>query len=120
LTLPTNSRKTAWKQTEPKDWTKHSKEEKHSVSKTSQNTAASSLRITERRIQADRDSGRLLLYAPQSQPITRTSRIQNHSHKCTLLGLRAVYENSELPRQPQQAMDERINADYYIDPEKLP
>jgi uncharacterized protein (UPF0332 family) len=40
------------------------------------------------------------------------------SHKCTLLGLRGVFKNSELARQLQQAMDERINVDYYIDPEK--
>jgi uncharacterized protein (UPF0332 family) len=40
------------------------------------------------------------------------------SHKCTLLGLRAVFQSSDLARELQKAMDERLNVDYYINPAK--
>ena len=40
------------------------------------------------------------------------------THKCTLLGLREVFKKSELARELQEAMDERINVDYYTNPEK--
>jgi uncharacterized protein (UPF0332 family) len=40
------------------------------------------------------------------------------SHKCTLLGIRGVFDRSDLAETLQRAMDERINVDYYMDPEK--
>ena len=40
------------------------------------------------------------------------------THKCTLLGLRGVFQEPELARELQEAMDERINVDYYMNPEK--
>ena len=40
------------------------------------------------------------------------------SHKCTLLGIRGVFNKSNLAKTLQKAMDERINVDYYMEPEK--
>ena len=40
------------------------------------------------------------------------------SHKCTMMGVRGVFERSDLAKSLQQAMDERINVDYYMNPEK--
>ena len=40
------------------------------------------------------------------------------THKCTLLGLRGVFQESELAKSLQESFDERINVDYYMNPEK--
>lgn len=40
------------------------------------------------------------------------------SHKCTMLGIRGVFERSDLAKDLQEGMDERINVDYYLNPEK--
>jgi len=40
------------------------------------------------------------------------------SHKCTMLGIRGVFERSDLAKSLQKAMDERINVDYYMNPDK--
>jgi uncharacterized protein (UPF0332 family) len=40
------------------------------------------------------------------------------SHKCTMLGIRGVFERSDLAKNLQEGMDERVNVDYYMNPEK--
>lgn len=40
------------------------------------------------------------------------------SHKCTLLGLRGVFGKSDLAGDLQAAGDERLNVDYFMNPEK--
>ena len=40
------------------------------------------------------------------------------THKCTLLGLRGVFQESDLAKSLQESFDERINVDYYMNPDK--
>lgn len=40
------------------------------------------------------------------------------THKCTLLGLRGVFQESELAKSLQESFDERINVDYYMNPDE--
>jgi len=39
------------------------------------------------------------------------------SHRCTILGLRGVFEESDLADTLRQAGDDRVDIDYHLDPE---
>lgn len=61
------------------------------------------------------NQGYYAMFHEANQAMARAG-FDSNSHRCTLLGLRGLYDAPELARELQRAMDERRNVDYRIDP----